>query len=129
MKKLLVLLLLMVSTSVLAEWTTVGGGTDLISYIDFGTIKRKDNKVKMWSLIDLKTVHEFSGGERYLSGMMRSEYDCEEETMRMLDVYYYSENMREGEVVVSNTNITNEATSVRPDSIEETFFKIACDKK
>ena len=129
MKKLTLLLLLMVSTSVLAEWTTVGGGTDLISYIDFGTIKRKDNKVKMWSLIDLKTVHEFSGGERYLSGMMRSEYDCEEETMRMLDVYYYSENMREGEVVVSNTNITNEATSVRPDSIEETFFKIACDKK
>ena len=129
MKKLILLLLLMISTSVLAEWTTVGGGTDLISYIDFGTIKRKDNKVKMWSLIDLKTVHEFSGGERYLSGMMRSEYDCEEETMRMLDVYYYSENMREGEVVVSNTNITNEATSVRPDSIEETFFKIACDKK
>ena len=129
MKKLTLLLLLMISTNVLAEWTTVGGNTDLISYIDFGTIKRKDNKVKMWSLIDLKTVHEFSGGERYLSGMMRSEYDCEEETMRMLDVYYYSENMREGEVVVSNTNITNEATSVRPESIEEIFFKIACDKK
>jgi hypothetical protein len=71
MKKILVLLLLMVSTNVMAEWTEVSSSNDvagLTVYVDTGTIKRKGNKVKMWSLDDFKTVRE-SEGYRYLSAM------------------------------------------------------------
>jgi hypothetical protein len=130
MKKILVLLLLMVSTSVFAEWSKLGGSSDKEStvYVDYGTIKKKGNKVKMWSLIDYKTVHEVAG-KKYLSVMGRNEYDCEEETSRLLDFHYHSGNMRQGESVLSDTNLKEEATSIVPESIDETFFKIACDKK
>ena len=130
MKKLVVLLLLMVSTSVFAEWTEVSGNDDvgITAYADFGTIKRKGNKVKMWKLFDYKTVKE-SGVDRYLSEMRRGEYDCEEETIGLFDWHWYSGNMAEGEIVRSNTNIKDAIQSVIPGSMGETLFKIACGKK
>ena len=130
MKKLTLLLLLMVSTSVFAKWTEVGGNDDQTAYADLGTIKRKGHKVKMWSLSDLKTVQIFVGDNtRYLSSVVRREYDCEEEIMRRLDIHWYSGSMAGGEIVWSSTNIKNEATSILPGSISEAFFKIACGKK
>jgi hypothetical protein len=47
----------------------------------------------------------------------------------MLDLYWYSGNMRNGESVLSHPNIKGEAGSIIPDSIGETYFKIACGKK
>ena len=132
MKKILVLLLLMVSTNVFAEWTRVGSSdaAGITSYVDLGTIKKKKNKVKMWSLYDYdnKTVHEVAG-KKYLSVMSRNEYDCEEETSRLLDFHYHSGNMRQGEAVLSDTNMKEEAQSVTPESMNEELFNIACDKK
>ena len=129
MKKIVLLLLLMISTSVFAEWTEVGQSADgMTAYVDFGTIKRKGNKVKMWKLFDYKTVKE-SGVDRYLSEMRRGEYDCEEETIGLFDWHWYSGNMAEGEIVRSNTNIKDAIQSVIPGSMGETLFKIACGKK
>ena len=129
MKKILILLLLMVSTSVFAEWTVLGSGAyGTTFYADFGTIKRIGNKVKIWSLLDFKTVQKVEN-YKFLSQMVRSEYDCEEETMRILDVYLYSGNMRGSGIVFSDANIKKEAWSVTPDTIDEGLFKIACDKK
>ena len=120
----------MVSTNVFAEWTEVGGSADgMTSYADFGTIKRKGNKVKMWSLLDFKTIKKGSGDERYLSSVTRNEYDCEEETARQLDIHWYSSNMGQGEIVWSTTNYKEEPRSILPGSIDETLFKIACGKK
>jgi hypothetical protein len=82
----------------------------------------------MWRLFDFKTVQKFEG-DIYLSVMVRDEYDCEEETGRVLDFYWYSGNMRGGEVVESATNLKKEAESILPGSIDETLFNIACDKK
>jgi hypothetical protein len=130
MRRLTLLLLLLISTTVLAEWTEFGGNTDfdLTSYIDFETIKRKDNKVWMWSLFDYKTVQKFKN-YRYLSQVSRMEYDCEEETKRILDFYWYSENMRSGEVVYSETSIESEEESIIPVSLAKDIFEIVCNKK
>ena len=132
MKKVLVLLLLMISTSVFAEWTRVGSSDDgMTSYADSETIKRKGSKVKMWRLLDFKTIQKGLGGEseRHLSSVSRNEYDCEGETERQLDIHWYSSNMGQGEIVWSLTNIKNEASSVIPRSISESLFNIACGKK
>lgn len=130
MKRLTLLLLLLVSTSVFAKWTEVGGNAAAgqTAYVDVGTIKIKGHKVKMWSLYDYKTVKE-SEDKKYLSSMAREEYDCEEETTRLLDLYLYSENMRQGEIVSSYTSAKDEATSITPESMGETVFKRACGKK
>ena len=128
MKKLLVLLLLMVSTSVFAEWTEVGRNKKQTAYVDFGTIKKKGNKVKMWSLDDFNTIQKLEN-YRYMSSLGNYEYDCEEETVRMLDLHWYSGNMGQGEIVYSEKNIKGETVSIVPRSIDEGLFKIACGKK
>ena len=130
MKKLVVLLLLMVSTSVFAEWTEIGSKDVMTVYVDYGSIKKKGHKVKMWRLYDFKTVQIFAeDNTRYLSDMRRYEYDCEEERHQQLDIYWYSGNMRSGDIVYSSNNIKDEAISILPESIGETLFNIACSKK
>ena len=128
MNKILILLLLMVSTSVFAEWTRVteSADGDMTTYIDYGTIKKKGHKVKVWNLFDYKTVRIGAANERYLSSVTRFEYDCKKEMVRQLDVHWYS---RQGEIVRSITNIKDETESVMPGSMIETLFKIACSKK
>ena len=128
MKKVLVLLLLMVSTNVFAEWTKSGESKDAFFYVDYGTIKKKGNKVKMWTMYDYKTVKMIEN-DRYLSMVNYDEYDCEKETVKWLDYYFYSGNMRTGEIVGSSTNIKKEPFSIMPGSIDETLFKITCSKK
>jgi len=133
MKKIVVLLLLMVSTNVMAEWTNIGDSDsgEATVYVDIGAIKKKGHKVKMLKLLDYKAVQKL-GNDTYLSQITHSEYDCEEETSRMLDVFMYSENMRQGKIVNSLSNIKNDGISISsiiPGTIQEALFKIACSKK
>ena len=62
------LLLLIVSTSVFAEWTKVTNSSDddMTVYVDYGSIKNKGNKVMMLDLTDFKTVHK-NKSYRYMS--------------------------------------------------------------
>ncbi len=125
------MLLLVVSMNTFAEWTRAGYSADGEStqYVDLESIKKKGHKVKLWELTDEKTIQKFTGGKEYLSAVSRQEIDCEEETSRILDLYLYSGNMRQGEVVDSVTNSKEEPISIMPGSIKEGLFKIACGKK
>ena len=130
MKKIILLILLTVSTNIFAEWTRVNNSPDgnMIVYIDYETFKKKGNKVKIWIMMDFKTVQKSSYGI-YLSSLTRNEYDCEEETGRILDLYNYSGNMKDGMPMYIHSNMKEEPSSIAPGTINEVNFKIACDKK
>ena len=83
----------------------------------------------MWYLNDFKKAQKEAGNHRYLSELVRVECDCLEGTSRLLDIYHYSRNMKHGDVVYSEANITTQPRSVIPESIGETLFKIACGQK
>ena len=135
MKKIIVLLLLASSNlpmTVFAEWTKVGWSDDgeKTAYIDFQSLRKNGNKVKMWQLLDYKTVQIFpKDNTRHLSMLKRNEYDCSDETDRHLDMFWYSENMKEGEIVFSYPNMKIEPRAIIPGSIDETLFKRVCGKK
>ena len=128
MKKLTLLLLLMVSTSVTAEWSVVGSNDEMNVYNDFSSIKKQVNKTKMWSMFDFKTVKKIEN-DSFLSQVFHYEYDCINETIKQLDFIWYSGNMKSGDVVYSQRNMNIEPISVTPESINEHLFKIACGKK
>ena len=117
----------------MSEWSKVSKSKDgdMTFYVDFGTIKEKGDKVKMWNLFDHKTVQGDVEGDRYLSTLSHSEYDCEEDTIQLLDIYWYSGNMRGGEIVSSQTNLKDETEtrSILPDTIQSVLFKKACGKR
>ena len=68
LKRLLLgLMLLMIATAASAEWTIAGGNATADSYVDRATIRRNGNFVKMWNLMDYKTVKKSVAGKSYLS--------------------------------------------------------------
>jgi hypothetical protein len=127
MKILIAVLLAVLSTSVLAEWTRVSGNDTHTSYADLSTIRKSGNAVWMWDLLDHKVVMTV-GNTRYLSVTSQHEYDCKEETSRMLTFNEYSKNMGQGEVVYMSGNTHAELVPMSPDSLLKTLFKVACGK-
>ena len=122
-------MLLLVSNNVLAEWMLIGtsAGDDLTHYVDLQSIRIDGNKVKIWYLDDFKTVKK-TQNHKYLSLVGRNEFDCSDETSRLLDFYWYSKNMGAGKNVYSLSNIKDEPTAVIPRTVREVIFKIACGK-
>ena len=129
MKRLTLLLLLLISTNIMAEWTEVSSDDDgMTAYVDFGTIKKKGHKVKMWELFDYKTVINVMN-IRFLSSVSLDEYDCEEVTKKGIGLYHYSGNMRTGVNIYSLEDNQEKPHQIIPGSISEVTFKIACGKK
>ena len=126
MKLLIAVLLAVFSTSVMAEWTRVSDNDTYTAYADLATIRKSGDRVKMWDLFDYKVVQTSSDGTPRLSAAGQAEYDCKEETSRVLTFDWYSKNMGAGKVVYSSGNIHEEPRPMPPGSTEETLFKLAC---
>ena len=130
MKQLLLgLMLLVTATAASAEWTrTVSGGNDeLIEYVDRATIRRNGNLVKMWDLMDYKTIQKGATGMFYLSSKVQSEYDCKEEKIRTLAFTWFAGQMGNGKVVYSGYD-SSRWVPIPPGSVGETLWKVGCGK-
>lgn len=124
----LIILLLLSSGPVYAEWVPVAKGDDgLTVYVDPDTIRRNGNLVKMWLLYDYKTTQTKEPGS-IVSAKMQSEYDGLEESFRSHAVLEYSGNMGEGKLVFTNTDVGTWAP-ISPGSIVQLEWKRACRKK
>ena len=130
MKKILLLLLLMMTPNVFAEWIVVGDNDnddDRTTYIDLGTLKKVGNKVNILLLYDYDAI-QMLGAVEYSSYASHEQFDCAEQTSRTLDVNWYAGNMTHGDIVYSDLNLKAEPKLIIPGSIDETFFNIACSK-
>ena len=128
MKILIAALLAVFSTSVMAEWTEVGGNDDQTTYADLSTIRKSGDKVKMWDLLNYKVAKTSAAGKLVLSSVDQDEYDCKEEIRRPLAIIWYSKNMGDGEVVYTSGAMHEEFRPIAPGSIANTLFKLACGK-
>ncbi len=125
MKVIMVAVLACLNNNVMAEWTRVDGNEDgVTTYANLATIRRKGDIAKMWVLTDHKTVQKNELGG-YLSNESQYEYNCREEQYRGLFVAIYSSNMGSGKPVHSSSSLTA-WNPVRPGSMGELWFKIAC---
>jgi hypothetical protein len=128
MTRLLLIILLFLSNSpAYAEWVEIAA-TDygMTVYVDSDTIRRKGDLVKMWSLLDYKTLQTDPGGS-YLSTKQQGEYDCAEERMRFHALTSFSGNMENG-TVVYNLDETK-WIPVAPESRGQALWKFACGEK
>lgn len=132
MKLLIAALLAVFSTNVMAEWTRVSGDDDSTAYADLSTIRKSGDKVKMWEMADFTAAQTVKTPSNmlylYLSMESQYEYDCKEETSRMLTFIWYSKNMGAGEVIYKSGNIHAEFEPVAPGSYGGILFKVACGK-
>ncbi|MDE2309845.1 MAG: hypothetical protein KGL01_03330 [Betaproteobacteria bacterium] len=126
-KVTLMMLLVVVSNSALAEWISVASNKNTTIYVDPATVQRKGNMATMWHMTDYKTPSK-DMGEEYLSTKDQNEYDCKEVKVRRRASSQHSKNMGGGKVVYSDT-YTTRWKPVPPDSGIEILWKFACLKK
>jgi hypothetical protein len=127
MKPLAFVLLLLASTSTWAGWNGIGSSSSADVYVDSATIRQQDTVVKIWSLLDFKTIQRVVEGS-YLSQMAQQEYDCEAYTYRTLYGSLHSGNMGGGQVIFSSDEPLAAWEPIAPESVARFFWKIACGK-
>ncbi len=127
MKKMLFtqfVIMIIASTSVMAEWELVDLGGATRVYVDKSTIRKKDNLLKMWIMTDFVSPQQFEE-KPLLSVKMLYEFDCTDETNRVAFQVGYSEHMGKGNVVGSENNNAQFEPNV-PESIGVKLSEIAC---
>lgn len=125
----LMTLLTLSSGAAYAGWVLTSGDDEagLTVYVDPGSIRRNGNLAKMWQLFDYKTVQTVAG-DSLLSIKRFNEYDCTEESTRLLGYTWFSGNMGTGKVVYSTAEKLQWELAT-PRSINHTLWKVACSKK
>lgn len=128
MKKLLLAILLtIISTSAMAEWTLIDISDIAVFYHDTKSVKKDGSKTTIWELFDYKSPDK-SQGFTSLSQKAKYVYDCKNESKKILYSISYEGNMGEGKVVKTFnwSNGDSIDTAIAPDTIGETLMKAAC---
>jgi len=125
----LITLLLLSSGPAYAEWvaTVQNDQAGVTIYTDSDTIRGKGDRVKVWELIDYKTIQTVAGTS-YLSARVQREYDCAGDLQRTLALTKLSGNMGTGKVILTNSD-QQKWEPVDPGSIGKRLWKIACNKQ
>ena len=122
-------LLVLGNGSAYAEWIKVSDSDEAgkTVYVDPNTIRRNSNLVKMWQFYDYKTVQTL-GSIRFLTAKEQWEFDCAEGRSRVVARKEFSGNMGSGTMVSTNSQV-GKWLPVMPDSIGQTVWEVACNKK
>ena len=126
MKKLLLgLLLTVISTSAMAEWSYFGNTHKNDQYyLDFSTLKSSGNIRKIW----YKVIHETPTKYGDVAEKTLSDFDCKNDNFRIVHLVSYTDNdMNNISSSIGNTDKT--WLPIVPESITEEIMKLLCRKK
>ncbi len=111
-------------------WVKIDDRDTITVYIDPATIRREENRVRMWSMSDHKTA-QVTIGKRHLSQKTQSEFDCKNKRVRLLYFSWHSDNMGNGQIVHVDDydNKPGPWESVLSGSVGESQWKFVCGKQ
>lgn len=116
----------------MASWTRVGSARIGVSsfygqelHVDYATITRVDNKVKMWILDNYDKSLQFP----YHSVKEQLEFDCQKAMYRKLAELLYFEQMGHGRPFADNSYPDADWHKVFPNSTTEIYRGEACRKE
>lgn len=117
------------SSSAMAEWVRVDHKNDkgVTTYINFFTIQKSKDTVKIWIVSDYKKAQELPYLPLYMSIKRQNEFNCKKEQMKKLYASYHVKNMGEGKIIFSDKSPDNWST-VSPNTIDRKLWKFACEK-
>ena len=128
MKLLTILLALLITTNVYAEWTIFGlGGSGSVNFYDKSTVKRNGDKIKVWTYLNFASYDKLANYLNISSMRSLQEIDCVNETLRTLSFQTFTEQDLNGNVI--DVPITNQTTTyIPPDSPNADLMKLVCKK-
>ena len=123
MKKLFLVCLMMLASSAWAEWVMYDWNDTTTYFYDPATIRKEGNMRRVWVLQDLRKRGQYSE----MSRRYRSEYDCKNESWRIISRLNHSERKATGETLYSNSS-AGDWSDIPPDTISATILNIVCAK-
>lgn len=121
-KLLLIILLILMPLSAYAEWQKYGTNRDGDKYyFDISTIKKNGKFIKLWTMEDYKNPTK-SGA---FSARVYAEYDCKEETEKLLNLTNFSSNLLEGNII-GDFAYNNQPVPIAPGTVHSSLLKIIC---
>lgn len=122
MKKRVLVIALLFASSVWAEWSNIGENDVDTLYVDLQSMHSQGNIRKILELQDLKQ----RGKNGEMSVLIKSEYDCEKGTYRVMAVTTYAGPMAAGKKI-STKNINSKVwIAVESAADDETVFDTVC---
>ena len=139
MRKAIVLLLSVVSTSAAAGWVMVGKTEISTIYAD-SFMPQQGDVVNTWNLSDFNASKVFiSGGPTFSSIIRQEEFNCKEERMRTVYLEFNTRNMGRGDDIYSRgtpggtigawTQVGPSPGDSGPRPTDRLLFDIACRKR
>ena len=131
---MLFFMIVLFSSSAVAEWTRLGNDGELGGeiFINKKSINKVGNIAKIWTLTNY-AKRQSAGGKKQLSTKSWYEYDCQNEQYRTLILYWYSGHMGKGKIVYSEIvysgRILAKMQPIIPNSAVERIWKITCGKE
>jgi hypothetical protein len=124
MKKILFLILTMLSCSASAAWTEVTTSDEgNITYIDFDTLKKDGSKRTVWRFTNYKVP---TGNGKYFSVRTRDTFDCAQETITNLSTTYFTQRDFKGELL--SVEPDGKFMHVAPSTIGAIVMRSVCSK-
>lgn len=129
MRIIVILLLVIASNSVAANWVKIGHSADdgFDYYVDLVTIIKSENYVKMWVVYDYLRPQVLSGLQ-FLSTKLQFEYDCNEMKSRMLYASTHTGRMAGSDTIATVDNPNAGWGPVLLASVGERLWKYVCKK-
>ncbi|MCX6210921.1 MAG: hypothetical protein NTZ59_15800 [Bacteroidetes bacterium] len=124
MKKIILILLLLISSSVLAEWKYITRTDEDKFYYEPSSIKKTKTYTKAWILLDFKEPVTYKG-ITYLSNKSLWHLNCVDEEQKTVQSLSYSDHMGTGQMVDFRNDKIDWA-SIVPDTNQEVIFKVIC---
>ena len=121
MKKGILLIAVLCAGPAYAGWEKVGESDEIVFYIDPQTIRKDGNYRRVWGIQELKS----RGEDGEFSRRSQMEFDCKNETQRLLDISTYSEKMISGKAIFSSA-VDRKPLPVLPGTASESMMKIVC---
>ncbi len=109
----------------MAVWTFLYPAAEDGHYIDLTSIHKNGNFVKVWTLIDIKKQEIQERGIYSLK--MQTEFNCKDETFRILNSIAYSDSMGLSSPIASDSQGKENETfnTVEPHAMAQKLFNIA----
>ena len=126
MKPFLVSLLILIALPAWASWEFVvetESGTQV--FLDFQTVRREGNRVKVWQLTNYPKPQNTPSGLEIFSLRTRYEFDCKDETSRMLAITAFPEQYARGKEL-GHEGESNKWEHIAPRSTHSEILKKVC---
>ena len=124
--KYLLSLLMLIASPAWAEWEFVvetESGTQV--FIDFQTVRKEAHSVKVWQLTNYPKLQNTPSGLGIFSLRTRYEFDCKEETSRMLAITAFPEQYARGKEL-GHEGESNKWEHIAPRSTHSEVLKKVC---